>query len=442
MIGVETKFNLKEQYLTDFQIFSEFYGKSLPAFRREAIGVFSKLGFPTTKHEEWKYTSLSALLKPTYKAANPAIPFSSIDVDKYKVAGEDAIVLVFQNGRFNKQASSPYSHKSIRIKSLAESPDIQLNNHHFGALASANDEAFVALNTAFHFDGVFICLPDNTDLKTPVHIIHVNDSRNESIAAYPRNLIIVGKNSKAQIISSYHSLNQGNASLTNSVTEIFVGENAFVEVDYKQNEGDTAYHINQTFVKQQRNSTFDICTATVGGKLIRNNLNIVLSDVNCTAHLNGLAISVGNQIIDNHTLVDHASPNCQSNELYKNILDGNSHGIFNGKIYVRKDAQKTNAYQSNKNILLSKEAVMNAKPQLEIYADDVKCSHGATTGQLDDDALFYLRARGIGEADAKALLNFAFASDVIEKINNESLKKNLLQLLAKKLNSDITFDLE
>jgi Fe-S cluster assembly protein SufD len=227
------------------------------------------------------------------------------------------------------------------------------------------------------------------------------------------------------------------------VTEFFVEETASVEYDIKQNEDSlSAYHINQTFVKQQRNSTFDICTVTIGGKLVRNNLNIVLNDVNCTAHLYGLAIATGQEIIDNHTLVDHASPLCQSNELYKNILNGSAHGVFNGKIFVRKDAQKTNAFQSNKNILLSKDAVMNAKPQLEIYADDVKCSHGATTGQLDEDALFYLRSRGINENDARALLNFAFASDVIEKINNESLRRNLLKLLSQKLGSHIEFDLD
>jgi Fe-S cluster assembly protein SufD len=432
----------KENYFNDFEIFSELFGKSFSQLRRNAMDEFLKIGFPTIKHEEWKYTNISPILKTSFNPANPALKatISKEEIEQYKVAGKDATVVVFINGRYYADLSDISSGvQNIKITSLASDTDFVKN--YFGKLASFEKETFVALNTAFHFDGVLIHICENTVAK-PIHILHISDSRVEGIASYPRNIVVVDKNSKAQIISTYHSLNNSNHSLTNVVTEIFVGENAYVEYDIKQDETDLACQINQTYVKQQRNSTFDISTVTVGGALVRNNLNILLSDIGCTAHLFGLAIAGGDQVIDNHTVVDHASPQCQSNELYKFILDGKSHGVFNGKIFVRKDAQKTNAYQSNKNILLSRDAIMNAKPQLEIFADDVKCSHGATTGQLDEEALFYLRSRGIGEQNAKALLNFAFASNVIEKINNESLKHNLLQILSKKLNSNITFDSE
>jgi len=440
--SVAINIDSKENYISDFEIFSELYGKSFPQLRREAMDEFLKIGFPTIKHEEWRYTNLSPVLKTSFKPANPSLKtsLSKDEIEQYKVAGKDAIVLVFINGNYHSELSD-ISHTDQKIKITSLASDNDFANNHFGKLASFEKESFVALNTAFHFDGALIHISENTFAKA-IHILHVSYSWVESIASYPRNLVVVDKNSKAQIISTYHSLNEGNQSLTNVVTEIFVGENSYVEYDIKQDETDLAYHINQTFVKQQRNSTFDISTVTVGGAVVRNNLNILLSDVGCTAHLFGLAIAGGNQVIDNHTVVDHASPQCQSNELYKCILDGKSHGVFNGKIFVRKDAQKTNAYQSNKNILLSRDAIMNAKPQLEIFADDVKCSHGATTGQLDEEALFYLRSRGISEQNAKALLNFAFASNVIEKINNESLKHNLLQILSQKLNSNITFDSE
>ncbi len=436
---IEEKTNLTQQLVNTFESFSELYGKSFPALRDQAMKEFTRIGFPSSKNEEWKYISLASFQKNNFAVANDAtkISLTRDDIQCYKVAGNNAVVLVFINGIYQESLSDisqiPDTVKLVPI-------DEHSSSAYFGKQVKTTNEPFSALNTAFQPGGILIHVPVNIQAETTIHLLHINDSRTEPFSSFPRNLIVVDKNAKAQVIASYHSLNDNNSSFTNAVTEIFVGENAFVEFDVKQNETEKAVHINHVYAKQYRNSVFDICTVTVGGGLVRNNLDILLSEENCTAHLYGLTIAGDNQIVDNHTVVDHASPHCESNQLYKNILDGKAQGVFNGKIFVRKDAQKTNAFQSSKNVLLSNDATMSAKPQLEIFADDVKCSHGATTGQLDDDALFYFRARGIGEKDAKALLNFAFAGDVIEKINNEPLKQNLLKLLAEKLNTSLVFE--
>ncbi len=436
---IEEKTNLKEQLVNTFESFSELYGKSFPALRVQAMEEFNRIGFPSSKNEEWKYINLASFQKNNFAVANATtkVNLTREDIQRYKVAGNKAVVLVFVNGLYQEKLSD-LNQVSDKIK--LTSIDEHSSSSYFGKQIKIANEPFNALNTAFHSGGILIHIPANVQVENTIHLLHINDSRTESFSSFPRNLLVVDKNAKAQVIASYHSLNNDNVSFTNAVTEIFVGENAFVEFDVKQNETEKGVQVNHVYAKQQRNSVFDICTVTVGGGLVRNNLDILLSEENCTAHLYGLTIAGDNQIVDNHTVVDHAHPHCESNQLYKNILDGKAQGVFNGKIFVRKDAQKTNAFQSSKNVLLSNEATMSAKPQLEIFADDVKCSHGATTGQLDEDALFYFRARGIGETDAKALLNFAFAGDVIEKINNEPLKQNLLKLLAQKLNTSLEFE--
>ncbi len=434
---IQEKTNLKDKLSIAYDTFSELYGNDGKAMRDDAMQAFRKAGFPTSKDEEWKYINLQAFQSNNFIAATSSdrINVTREEIQRFKVAGNNAIVLVFVNGVYCEALSD--------LKNYAKNISIILNGEailspYFGKLVQAEEQSFNALNTAFQNGGVCIHIPSNVEVENTIHILQINDSRREAMMSNPRNLIVADANAKAQIIATYHSLNNF-PSFTNSVTEVFVGKNAFVEFDIKQNETSQAFHINHLYAKQHRDSVFDICTVTLGGGLVRNNLNIILSEDNCTAHLFGLTVAGEHQVIDNHTVVDHAMPHCESNQLYKNILDGNAQGVFNGKIFVRKDAQKTNAFQSSKNVLLSNDATMSAKPQLEIFADDVKCSHGATTGQLDDDALFYFRARGIGEQDAKALLNVAFAGDVIEKINNVPLKHNLMKLLAKKLNTDIEF---
>ena len=428
----------RENYLNDFKSFSDLYLKddSIAALRKNSIARFAELGFPSAKNEEWKYTKVTPISKTNFHYREPSekLILTKDDINGFFLCGKDAVVLVFENGRFNESLSRLTNRsEKITVRSLASSLQDEGVKQHLGKYASVKTESFIALNTAFVFDGAFIHIPANTVIEQPIHLLHVSDARLEATVSYPRNLIVAETNSQLKVVESFHTIQSANHSFINSVTEVVVKENATVEFNKIQNETSGVFHINHTEVSQEKKSTFAINTITLGGEIVRNNLHIVLNDEYGVSHLYGLYLLNGIQLVDNHTLVDHAKPNCFSNELYKGIIDDKAQGVFNGKIVVRKDAQKTNAYQSNKNILLSDDASMNAKPQLEIFADDVKCSHGATTGQLDEDALFYLRSRGIGEENAKALLNIAFAADVIKNISIDALKNNLSVLISDKL---------
>jgi len=422
------------EIIKDFDSFSATH-KDLSTLRKEAISSFEKTGFPTRKNEEWKYVDLTQLLKETLhlKISGTAPSLTRKDVSQFIPEGFNAVNIVFENGIFNAAASDDTGALTgISINDLKSNSALPEVSKYLGKVAQFNDQAFVAINTAFVIDGVYIHINDRAVIEKPVHIINVHTGTSEK-TVNSRNLILAGKESKAVIAESYHTLDSTNGCFTNNVTEIVVNKNANLEYVKIQNESNDTNHISFTQVNQDRDSIFNHSNITLGGKLTRNNLHIRLNDVNCTSHLNGLYVLNGSQFADNHTLVDHAMPECFSNELYKGIVDDHATGVFNGKIFVRKDAQKTNAYQSNKTILLSDDAQMNTKPQLEIFADDVKCTHGATTGQLDEDALFYLRARGIGEQSARALLNIAFAADVLENISSEALQHHLLHLVEEKL---------
>ncbi|QHT67589.1 Fe-S cluster assembly protein SufD [Rhodocytophaga rosea] len=406
--------------------------------RQEAIRHFDRLGFPTTKNEEWKYTDVKNLLKKDFDFT-PARNTPTIQPDKLHsllIPDTDANVIVFVNGVFNSSLSniiSPAEELTIQDFSKATQTNTEIVEKYFGTLASYDKEAFTALNTAFARHGAFIHVPANKVVSKPVILYFIADSETQAAAAMPRNLFVASRNSQVTIVEAF--LSKGNQpSFTNVVTEIVVQENANVTYTKIQNESEQSYNIGTTQVHQSRDSKFSAITVSLSGALIRNNLNIVLDAENCESHLYGLYMLNGSQHVDNHTLVDHAKPHSYSNELYKGIMDDKSTGVFNGKIFVRQDAQKTNAFQSNKNILLSKEASMNTKPQLEIFADDVKCSHGATTGQLDEDMLFYLRSRGIGVNEAKALLMYAFAADIINQISIEAIRLYVERVIANRLN--------
>lgn len=409
---------------------------SLAALRIASKAAFERLGFPTARHEEWKYTSLKELasLPLDFTGTTTSPRLKKADLEKFRIAGAGACLVVFENGLFNPSLSEiPPMDSGIIVKNLAtcvEEPEVI---EYLGKTAPYEQEAFVALNNAYFTDGVYIRIADKADLEKPVHILYMGTGKKASQITTVRNLVVAGKYSRAVLTESYHSLDDDCSGITNSVTEVVVRQNATLELVKAQLESLSTSHISFTQATQERDSIFDTVTLTLGGKLVRNNLHIKLNDTNCTAHLFGLYLLNGEQLADNHTLVDHAMPHCFSNELYKGILDGKSTGVFNGKIMVRQDAQKTNAYQSNKTILLSDDAQMNAKPQLEIFADDVKCTHGATTGQLDEEALFYLRSRGIGEQNARTLLNIAFAADVLNNIKSEELRNNLQALAERKL---------
>ena len=406
----------------------------LKQVRKDALTAFETLGIPSTKHEEWKYTNLTPLSRSEF---HPALyhTLSEKDVVNNMIAGKDVVLLVFENGKLNEQLSNFKGLPTgLSIGNLADNLEHPLVLENISRHASFQNEAMVALNTAHISEGSFIHIAKGISFDKPIHLLYISGGEADTLA-FPRNLLVAEKNSSVKIIESFHSRGKETAFI-NIVTEIVMEENSKVEWSKIQMENENTFHVSHTECTQAANSIFDIHTITYGGKIVRNNLHIVLNGKNITSNLNGLYVGGGDAVIDNHTLVDHAMPNCQSNELYKGVLDGRSKGVFNGKIFVRKDAQKSNAYQSNKNILMSNEASMNAKPQLEIFADDVKCSHGATTGQLDKEALFYLRSRGIGEDAARAFLTIAFAEDVLNRITNETLRENLKERINERLTTN------
>lgn len=407
---------------------------SLHQLRRTALQTFDRLGFPTIKHEEWKYSNLSTMLKEAFDfSADSTLTVDELEL--LRIPNLEGNVLYFVNGNYQPDLSRIVSPESqVQIKPLAEviQTESETVGTHFARYADYQDNAFTALNTAFAGDGVFIRVPDGQTVAEPIILRFITDARQKNVASQPRNLIVVGRNAEVKLAESYRTLGD-NAALVNTVTEISMARDARVEYYKVQDETQRAYHIGTTQVNQSDNSHFHGTTVTVNGGFVRNDLNITLDGQYCEAFLNGLYLPNGREHVDNHTLVDHAQPNSYSNELYKGILNDNGTGVFNGKIYVRPDAQKTNAFQSCKNVVLSPGASMNTKPQLEIYADDVKCSHGTTTGKLNEEALFYLQSRGIPKEQARNLLMYAFAEEVISKIQIAPIREYLSAAVAAKL---------
>ena len=430
--------DLKTQLIADFKTAEgRMNGEAKSAVhlvRQQALERFDKLGFPTIRHEEWKYSNVKNLVNQAFEF-NAVTNFSAKDLEEMAIPNLEGNILYFINGIYNTELSTIVSPDSeLQILTFAEAAKAQpeLVEQYFNKYSDYQDNAFTALNTAFAQNGVFVHVPDNKVVVQPVILRFISDARTLNVASQPRNLIVVGKRSEVQIAEAYRSFGD-NASFTNAVTEFIVGEESNVHYYKIQNESDKSYHIGTTSVLQAGKSVFTANTVTANGGFVRNNLNIKIDGEYAEANMFGLYIPNGKQHIDNHTAVDHAKPNSNSNELYKGILKGKSTGVFNGKIFVRQDAQKTNAFQSCKNVLLSEDASMNTKPQLEIWADDVKCSHGTTTGQLNDDALFYMQARGISKDSARALLTLAFAQDVIDKFEIVAIKEYLQTLIEEKI---------
>jgi Fe-S cluster assembly protein SufD len=429
--------DLKTKLLADFQIRESLMnGEAGSAFhqkKRAAINRFEELGFPTTRDEEWKYSSVKDLTSEAYHF-NAQSSLQLADLQDLKIPEQVANILYFVNGHYKPELSSIVSSSDkIIVDSLqnAYKENPELVNSYFNDLVDDSD-AFTSLNTAFASDGVFIHVPDNQVVEHPVVLRFISDARQENVGSQPRNIIIVGENAQVKVAEAFRTLGD-QRSFTNSVTEIYVARSANVEYYKVQNESENAYHVGTTQVRMSDNSHFYAGTVTLNGKFTRNNLNIALDGEHCDAHMYGLYFPDGTQHVDNHTVADHRKPNSESNELYKGILRDKSKGVFNGKIFVREDAQKTNAFQSCKNIVLSTEASMNTKPQLEIFADDVKCSHGTTTGQIDEEALFYMRSRGISKNEAMSLLMYAFCADVISQIKIDSVREYLENVIAEKL---------
>ena len=440
---MEAQQSLKNKILGIYKDNKNYLGKFAfqPKLRDNAIKQFGELGFPNTKHEEWRFTDLTALLQNDYSISLENTE-GNVDIENFfrcDITNLDTYTAVSLNGWFvYKNSPLTTLPDGIIIGSIqhALKKFPELVKKHFGKYADIENNAFDALNTAFALDGIFIYVPDNVKANKPVQIISILNKQ-ENVLVQPRNLVIVGKNSKLTLVHCDDIFSQ-NPTLTNSLTEIFIDENAVVDHYKMQNNNNHSALISATYFHQESNSLLTTNTITLNGGLIRNNLDVAVNGERCETNLYGIYLADRKQHIDNHTFVDHIKPNSISKELFKGIIDEQAKAVFSGKILVRKDAQKTNAFQTNKNILLTDEATINTKPNLQIYADDVKCSHGATVGQLDNEALFYMRSRGISEDSARMLLMYAFADEVVTKISIEPLREKICQMVNKRLKGELS----
>ena len=409
---------------------------------RRCLGMqrFAELGFPTPRNEEWKYTNLAPLARKSPPLAQP-VPdgISTAQLESAGLAEVEGHRLVFVNGRFDAALSrTEASSDGVQVGTLSEEISAGHGSleEHFTCLADVDNHALVALNTAFLEDAALIEIPARAVLDKPIHIVFLTSADHADQVSHPRVFVRAGRDSQATLIESYLALGD-QPYWSNPVTEIVAGENARVEHYKLQWESTQAWHTGIVYVRQHRDSNFVSHSLSFGGRLVRADYRVVLADQGCECTLNGLYTVKGSQHVDHHTTIDHAHPHCNSHQLYKGVLDDRSTAVFNGKIMVREDAQKTDAFQSNKNLLLSENAAINTKPQLEIFANDVRCSHGATVGQIDEEATFYLRSRGISHSAARGLLTYAFAADILERIQVETLRDRLESDLRRWLSSNV-----
>lgn len=431
----------------------------LQNLRQQGLARFEALGFPTTKNEDWHFTSVAPIAERSFRLTRDegrgagdegsdrrgssrrkadsvnSMGARAADVTRFGFGETSWHTMVFLNGVFSEDLSS-WLDGSVVAGSLEDA--IEAGNpiveKHLGRIASFEQHSFTALNTAFIGDGAVIEVPNDAVVEQPIHLLFISDGEQVS---HPRNLIVAGRHSRATVIESYVSLRDG-AYFTNAVTEIVVGEGAHLDHYKLQRESENAFHVGTVQAREERNSQLHSFSFAVGGSLARTNIYTSLDGDAATCTLNGLYLTDGSQHIDNQTSIEHIAPNCPSHEIYKGVLDGRSHGVFNGKVYVHPEAQKTDGKQSNNNLLLSAQARVDTKPQLEIFADDVKCTHGATVGRLDELAMFYLNSRGIGRETARTLLTYAFAADVLETIELEPLRKQLEKMVLVRFAGDVT----
>ena len=436
--------SLKEKLVSSFMAFENTVDVDSPIhdIRTTAIKTFESKGFPTKNEEAWKYTSLNSVLKHDYSVFpkhENALEFK--DIKKFFIHDIDSYKIIFIDGKYSSHLSQT-THDGIDVclmSSALNKPKYRLIiENYFNKIATK--DSLSSLNTAFSSEGAYIHIPKNKLVQKPIQILHFSTGNEAALMLQPRNLIVVDENSHVQIIERHQSLTE-NPVLTNSVTEIFANKRAIVDYYKIQNDNENASLIDNTFVNQKQESLAKIHTFSFGGKLIRNNLNFYQNGERIDSTMKGITIIGNKQHVDHNTLVHHIEPNCESHQDYKGIFDDNSTGVFNGKVVVEKLAQKTNAFQANNNILISDKASINTKPQLEIFADDVKCSHGCTIGQLDESAMFYLRSRGIPEKEARALLMFAFSNNVLDSVKIPEIKSRITKIIAGKLGVNIGFDL-
>ena len=399
----------------------------LVRFRAEAMESFETLGFPTMKDEDWHFTSVAPIADRVFHPAKPAA-VSPETLSKLAFLKPDGPALVFVNGHYSPELSTPEENratKGVSVQSLAEAirdDSAGALRSEIGSAATSTSSAFTALNSAFFRDGALIRITADATIG-PIHLVFIA-SASEGMVAHPRNLVVAGRHSEATIIESYLAADD-DSYFTNAVTEVILGDGARISHYKLQNEGTQSFHVGTIQARQPRSSYYEAFCFASGADLSRTNVYTVLEGDSAECVLNGLYLADGTQHMDHQTYVEHVAPNCPSHELYKGVLDGRSHGVFNGKVYVHPEAQKTDGKQSNNNLLLSEHARVDTKPQLEIFADDVKCTHGATVGRLDETALFYLRSRGLSYSVARKLLTYAFAADVLERLALAPLKESL-----------------
>jgi len=402
--------------------------------RQSAFDKFRELGFPSIRNEEWKYTNLARFLRDEFTIEGWEVPGKAVVPDaglekKAGIALLDCYKVVLVNGSWDGSIGGGTLPKGLQLLKVAEARQDPALSAYFEKQAAWGNQHFANLNAALFADGLFIRVDAGVTVDKPIHVIHVYTSES-NLLVQPRNVWVVNRNAELSVIESVVS--GGAAKIwVNGLTEILVHQDARLHHTMIQTAGAGVRLVQQTTVHQHRQSLYNNFTITLpGADLVRNDLQARLEEEHTESHLYGLYLAAGNQLVDNHTLVDHQKPNCLSNELYKGVLLEQSTGVFNGKVYVHKDAQKTNAFQQNNNLVISKKATIDSKPQLEIFADDVKCSHGSTVGQFSEEALFYLRARGIGEESAKSLLINAFAFDVTEKIRIPEVEAHVNELIS------------
>lgn len=409
----------------------------LRALRQTALDQFATLGFPTKRTEEWKYTNVAPILDGAFQPAERTIGgLTREHLAREKFADlQCSNRLVFVNGFFSEELSSvgalPAGVKVASLARVLENAD-EAAGSHLGRYARSDGHPFAAVNTALFQDGALVEVPKGCIVEEPILVVLIAMPDGRPVASHPRNLYLLGANSQATIIESFLSIGD-DAHFTNAVSELVLAEGAVLEHYKLQQENEAAFHVATVQAIQERDSRFVSHNVTFGGAMTRNDFHVVLDAEGADCDLGGLFVTTGKQHIDNQTTIDHAQPNCTSHELYKGILGGQGVGIFNGKILVREDAQKTRAAQNNNNLLLSEDAVINTKPQLEIYADDVRCQHGATVGQLSQEALFYMRSRGIKKDEAVDLLTYAFAGEIFDSMNWVTVRSRLEQVLFRKL---------
>ncbi|MGE5519346.1 MAG: Fe-S cluster assembly protein SufD [Candidatus Dadabacteria bacterium] len=429
---------IKETYQ---QLQSRNGSSTLTSIEQNAFNVFDKLGVPTVKNEEWKYTRISSLFNKDYSfvAGAATSSLTAQDIKEVRLpAHEEANELVFVNGIYSAELSTIRS-AALVVQTLQKASSNEYKGivlKHLGHSSKYVRDGIHAMNTAFAEQGVFIYVKKGQITEHPIYIYQVTDARTANILSQPRSLIYVSEGAQVQIAENYLTLGVSE-SFVNQVLEVVVEQDAVIEYYKIQNDKANTNQVNTTHFRQVGKSSVHTVSIILNGGIVRNNLNIALEAEHSEALLHGLYFVNGNTHVDNHTVVDNVKPHCLSNELYKGVVDDSATAVFNGKIYVQQDAQKTNAFQSNKNVLLSDSASVNTKPQLEIFADDVKCSHGCTVGQLDEEALFYLQSRGINKEAARSLLVHAFAIDILEHIKSEPIRAYVDEMISHRLEFNI-----